>query len=156
MDKYSVISRIENFAPPETAEEWDCSGWLVETNKKEISKIMLALTVTDDIVKQAEQSNCDMIISHHPLFEIPTSYKNTNIYCAHTNMDIAAGGTTDSLIEKLMAFGLTVKEKSIAENNFVRYVKTEIAENELLTILSKISPNLRYVNKNSVKKVRKK
>ena len=155
MDKYSIIRRIEEFAPPETAEKWDCSGWLVETNKKEISKIILALTVTDDIIKQAQEADCDMIISHHPLFKIPVKYKNIDIYCAHTNMDIAKGGTTDSLIDVLQKIGLPIKEKIFAEKSFVRYTDTNISEKELLSILSKISPNLRYVNPNSAKTFKK-
>lgn len=68
MDKYEIIKRIEAYAPLELAESWDCSGWLVETEKKDIQKVMLALTVTDDVVKQAKEQNCDIIISHHPLF----------------------------------------------------------------------------------------
>ena len=149
MDKYSIVKRTEEFAPPETAEEWDCSGWIVETNKKEVSRIMLALTVTDDIINQAKKQNCDMIISHHPMFFVPESYKNIDIYCAHTNMDIAEGGTTDSLIGKLESLGLPVTEKITKENSFVRYIKTNISKTDLLNILSNISPNLRYTGKNS-------
>lgn len=33
MDKSEIIRKIEDFAPPELAESWDCSGWLVETAK---------------------------------------------------------------------------------------------------------------------------
>ena len=101
MDKYQIVQKIEDFAPSETAESWDCSGWLVETNKSEINKIMLALTVTDNIIKQAKIQGCDMIISHHPMFSVPTDYRDIDIYCAHTNMDLADGGTTDSLISKI-------------------------------------------------------
>lgn len=67
MNKQVIVEKIENFAPLELAEDWDCSGWLVNTGKDEVNKIMLALTVTDEVIKQAEKNNCDMIISHHPL-----------------------------------------------------------------------------------------
>ena len=63
MNKYEITKRIEKFAPPELAEKWDCSGWLVETENQDIKKIMLCLTVTDDVVRQAREQNCDMIIS---------------------------------------------------------------------------------------------
>ena len=140
MNKYELTKRIENFAPLETQEKWDCSGWIVDApNHDEISKVMLCLTVTDDVVKQAQANNCDMIISHHPLFFVPFSYlskdsschseaenfrdpsltlrmttaeeshkisfinnKTINIYCAHTNLDLAQGGTTDVLIENVI------------------------------------------------------
>lgn len=101
MNKYKIITRIEQFAPLDTQEKWDCSGWLVETKNQDIEKIMLCLTVTDNIVRQAREQNCDMIISHHPLFTVPLLYKNIDIYCAHTNLDRAHGGTTDTLIKTL-------------------------------------------------------
>ena len=140
MDKYEITNRIEKFAPLETQEKWDCSGWLVETSKKDVNKIMLALTVTDDIIKQAKENNCDMIISHHPLFTVPISYKNIDIYCAHTNMDLAQGGTTDCLIKEL-GFVPSLSE------GFLRYVDIEISLDDLLLRLRKISPNLRFVKK---------
>lgn len=146
MNKYEIIKKIEDFAPPETQEKWDCSGWLVETNKSDVSRVMLCLTVTENVVKQAVAQNCDMIISHHPLFFIPFKFFQRkgliDIYCAHTNMDRTAGGTTDTLIK---ALGFNVGEAV----DFVRYVSTEISLQKLLGCLSKISPNLRYTNPNS-------
>ena len=65
MDKYEIVKEIENFAPLELAESWDCSGWGVDSPVSEVEKVMLCLTVTDDIVKQAKAQNCQMIISHH-------------------------------------------------------------------------------------------
>ena len=144
MDKNKIIRRIENFAPPETAEPWDCSGWLVKTERVDVNSIMLALTITEDVVNQAKNKNCEMIISHHPLFCVPISYKNIDMYCAHTNMDLASGGTTDSLIEKLSDCGLSINNKITIPESFVRYIETDIELNDLLKILSEISPNLRW------------
>ena len=142
MDKYEIVKRIENFAPLELAESWDCSGWLVETKNTDIQKIMLALTVTEDVLRQAKSKNCDMIISHHPLFFVPFNYKDIDIYCAHTNMDRAEGGTTDKLISVL---GLT-KTKNIGD--FTRLVSLDkpLAIKNFIDILKTISPNMRYVN----------
>ena len=142
MDKYQIVNRIENFAPLELAESWDCSGWLVETKNANIQKVLLALTVTGDVVRQAKAKNCDMIISHHPLFFVPFNYKDIDIYCAHTNMDRAEGGTTDELIKVL---GLT-KTKNIGD--FTRLVSLDkpLAIKNFIDILKTISPNMRYVN----------
>ncbi len=142
MDKYKIIEKIEDFAPPELAESWDCSGWLVETPERSINKIMLALTVTDDVVRQTGEKKCDMIISHHPLFCVPLEYKDINIYCAHTNMDRAEGGTTDTLINSL---GL---KKSGNTGEFTRFVNLDcaIVLEDFIKMLKKVSPNLRYVN----------
>ncbi len=150
MDKYEIVSKIEKFAPLETQEKWDCSGWAVErVNNIEVNKILFALTVTDDIVKQAKEKNCDMIISHHPLFYVPLKYKDINIYCAHTNLDRAEGGTTDTLISEL-GFQKT------ATDDFVRIVELEetITVDELKNRLLKISPKLRYINNLNAKKIK--
>ena len=80
MDKEQIIQIIENFAPLNLAEEWDASGRIVDAeNITQVEKVMLCLTVTEDVVRQAKLNNCDMIISHHPLFFVPFEYKNINI-----------------------------------------------------------------------------
>ncbi len=150
MDKYEIVKKIEKFAPVETQEQWDCSGWGVECSKSrlgipaqqnEINRILFCLTVTDNIINQAREKNCDMIISHHPLFYVPIEWKDINIYSAHTNLDLAEGGTTDTLIAKL---GFKKSENQ----SFVRIVRLDnaISAEELKQKLLKIAPKLRYVN----------
>lgn len=150
MNKFDLTRKIEQFAPLETQDEWDNSGWLVCTPQKEVSKIMLALTITDDIYEQAKSQKCDMIISHHPLFFVPLKYSDINMYCAHTNLDKAQGGTTDTLIEQL---GLQVNR---VENEYVRIVELEtaVSTEDFTTKLKKISPNLRYVNNKGITKIK--
>lgn len=141
MNKYEIVRKIEEFAPLETQEKWDASGWIVELTNNEVNKIMFALTITDKIFEQAMTQNCDMIISHHPLFFVPLEYRKINMYCAHTNLDRAEGGTTDLIINKL---GF----KKSYNDDFVRVVELEkpISVEELKNKLLKISPKLRYVN----------
>lgn len=160
MLKQDVYKQINDFAPYNTAEKWDCSGWIVDNSKKSVEKVMLCLTVTDDIVEQAEKSGCDLILSHHPLFFVPLKYKDINILCAHTNLDKAIGGTTDTLIAKL---GLSEYQEAIPSifeteaDEFVRYVNLEkpLNINDFIKLLHFISPNLRYVNNNGVKTIKK-
>ena len=141
MNKYEIVRKIEEFAPLETQEKWDASGWIVALANNEVNKIMFALPITDKVFEQAITQNCDMIISHHPLFFVPLEYRKINMYCAHTNLDRAEGGTTDLIIKKL---GL----KKSYYDDFVRVVELEkpISVEELKNKLLKISPKLRYVN----------
>lgn len=152
MNKYKIITRIEQFAPLETQEKWDCSGWLVETKNQDIEKIMLCLTVTDDIVRQAREQNCDMIISHHPLFTVPLLYKNIDIYCAHTNLDRAQGGTTDTLIKTL---GLDQFIVANSGEGFTSYINYETSLQDFVKRLKTISPHLRYVNNKGVTELKR-
>lgn len=96
---------------------WDNSGLLVENQDKKISKILATLEVSDSVIDEAIDSNCDMIISHHPLFIKPInslSYKNiyqsyairlikNNIplYSCHTNYDKLRDGLNDFVIKIL-------------------------------------------------------
>ena len=101
LNKYEIVQKIEDFAPLDTQEKWDASGWIVDLEGASVSKILFALTITDKIVEQAISKGCDMIISHHPLFFVPFEYRKINMYCAHTNLDRAEGGTTDLILEEL-------------------------------------------------------
>lgn len=160
MNKYEITKRIEKFAPPELAEKWDCSGWIVETSNTDIQKIMLCLTVTDDVVKQAKNQNCDMIISHHPLFKInchseliSESLKPLiDIYCAHTNLDRAKGGTTDTLIKTLGLSDFYIKNFG---GEFTRYIDFQTSVQDFITKLKVISPHLRYVNNKGITKLKR-
>jgi len=160
MDKYEIAKRIEDFAPIETQEDWDCSGWAVDVEGyDEINKIMLCLTVTEDIIKQAKEQNCDLIISHHPMFWIncyselvSESYvPKINIYCAHTNMDKAQGGTTDTIIEKL---GLNNYKISV-EHDFLRIIDYKTTVAEFNKLIKPISPNARIINNKRVEQLKR-
>lgn len=144
MNKYEISKRIENFAPLETAEPWDCSGWVVDNAEKNVSKIMLCLTVTGDIVNQARKNHCDMIVSHHPLFFVPIDWRDINMYSAHTNLDKANGGTTDTIITTL---GLD-KYRISSDHEFLRFIefKDGIKVKDFSQIISLNFPQARLVN----------
>lgn len=106
-----LIKKIEKFAPLETAQDWDNSGWQINLGINETKKILLTLDITEYTVNEAVINECDMIISHHPLFFSPIKcickpfiikaiQNNIQIYSAHTNLDIADGGVNDKLAEK--------------------------------------------------------
>lgn len=106
-----IYDYIDGFAPFNTAEEWDNVGLLIGSADKTVEKILFALDITSDIIKQAAEQNADLIITHHPvifkpLFSVPKDslvYKiienGLSIICAHTNYDIAVGGVNDILCE---------------------------------------------------------
>ncbi len=149
MNKYELVSKIEKIAPLETQEDWDCSGWVVDTKDSEVKKVMLALTITDDVVNQAKQRGCDMIVSHHPMFSVPLKYKDINIYASHTPMDKAKGGTTETLIQELGYQDFEVID------DFVRRIQTDISVNDFRKKLEQISNNVRLINNNSVENIKK-
>lgn len=147
MNKYEIVRKIEEFAPLETQEKWDASGWIIDTKSEEITKIMFALTITESVANQARKHGCDMIISHHPLFYVPLEFQDINMYCAHTNLDKAKGGTTDLILKELGLKG--------EGDEFVRkvYLDKPIQVNQLKIMLQKISPKLRMVNNYNIDEI---
>ena len=103
-----IAAAIEKIAPRELAGDWDNVGALVD-NGGEVSSVLVSLDITDDVVNEAEQAGCQLIVAHHPVIFHPlkslvygsTVYrmvkKGISAVCAHTNLDAAAGGVNDIL-----------------------------------------------------------
>lgn len=112
-----IMQTMEALAPVSLAEDWDNVGLQVGHPEKDINRVLLALTATEDVVDEAINCRYDMILTHHPLiFSALKSMREdqplTRIlaklirydiahYCAHTNLDIADGGVNDALAAKL-------------------------------------------------------
>ena len=107
MEINKIIEAVEAVAPLTEAEEWDNSGWQIETAEKETSKVLTALDINDNTVEQAIQNGCGLILSHHPVFFSPIKTitqsfitkavkHNIGVYSAHTNLDKAKGGINEA------------------------------------------------------------
>lgn len=122
MEINKIVNVLENFAPLELQEAWDNCGFQIDFVQREIKKVLLCVSVTQDIINQAVTGNFDLIISHHPLFFVPFEFnKNIPIYSAHTNLDKAEGGTTDTLVEDLELSGA----QKITVGDFLRLVQVK-------------------------------
>lgn len=63
----NVVELLNHLAPETLACEWDNVGLTVGRLDKNVSKILVALEVTNDVVNKAIEEQADMIITHHPL-----------------------------------------------------------------------------------------
>ena len=64
----TVEKLINEIAPFETAEAFDNPGLLVGRRDAEVTKVLVALDATLDVVMEAERLKAELIVSHHPLF----------------------------------------------------------------------------------------
>lgn len=141
---------IDSLAPFETQESWDNSGFLVGNGEKEVKKVLLALDVTEPVLKEAAEKGADLVVSHHPVIfgalkefhpkniAFLAAEKGIAIISAHTCLDIAEGGVNDCLAaalglqnvtkiddgEGLLRIGELKKELSCED--FVKYVAEKI------------------------------
>lgn len=120
-----IIKILEEYAPPELAESWDNSGWQVFYGNDNTTKVLLCLSVTDDVINQAAELGCNLIVSHHPVIFKPLKVikdvkiikaiqRGIQIYSLHTNCDKTNNGTSDLIAQKLNL------KKTAVLNDFVR------------------------------------
>ncbi|MGM0667778.1 MAG: Nif3-like dinuclear metal center hexameric protein, partial [Bacteroidota bacterium] len=118
-----LITYLEASVPPAYQESYDNSGLQVGDENSTVDSALLSLDITEEIVDEAEQRKCGLVISHHPLIFQPLkcigtgSYveriirkaiqKDISLYSMHTNLDIISGGVSYRMAEKL---GLTNTE----------------------------------------------
>ena len=107
-----ILTYVQQLAPPELAESWDNPGLLVDCGA-EVTSILVALDVTDEVIAEAEYQGCQLIVTHHPVIFKPLRSlargslpyrlikKNISALCAHTNLDAAEGGVNDILCRLL-------------------------------------------------------
>lgn len=112
----SFIEEMEQLAPPDLAEDFDCGkiGLIVE-GRPDISKVCCALDATTSVVRKAVEAGADMLVVHHtPLWTPVTALTgptaslmrqmlaaNMNLYVMHTNFDHSPEGVNDALAELL-------------------------------------------------------
>lgn len=108
-----IYEYLESFAPFENQEQWDNSGLLVGSLKKEVKKVAVVLDVCASTVQEAIKLSADLIISHHPLIFKPKknflsdcaeyllACNDISVISSHTCLDGADEGVNDVLC-KLM------------------------------------------------------
>lgn len=116
--KVSTIEDImEKFAPAILKEDYDNVGLMVGDSAAEVTKILIALDCTLDVISEAVNKGCNLILTHHPLlFNKPKTItmdtivgkkiiklikNDINVYASHTNLDSARGGLNDIACEIL-------------------------------------------------------
>ena len=62
-----VAAVIEAFAPLSLQESYDNSGLIVGRADDEVHQALLAVDVTEEVIAEAIENKCDMIITHHPI-----------------------------------------------------------------------------------------
>lgn len=107
-----ILDYFEQIAPKELAEEWDNVGLLVGRIGDDITKVLVCLDFSENILEQAIEEKCEMIVTHHPVIFKPlktltnplllrAAANNICVYSCHTNLDFAEGGVNEALAEEL-------------------------------------------------------
>ena len=112
-----IIGALEEFAPIALQDGFDNAGLQVGDTSQKATGVLICLDVTEEVIDEAIELDCNLIISHHPLLFKPIksltgktyierciikACKNDIVvYSAHTNLDNAYRGVSYHLAEKI-------------------------------------------------------
>lgn len=122
-----IISYLEEIAPLSLQESYDNSGLLIGSAEWNINKALLTLDITSEVIEEAIEQKCELIIAHHPLIFkglkritgandveksiIKAIKADIAIYAIHTNLDNVYNGVNNLLASKLGLKNLQILSK---------------------------------------------
>lgn len=112
-----IVNFLETEFPISYQENYDNSGLLVGDLNTEVSKILVSLDCTENVINESIEKSCNLIIVHHPIIfkglkkitgsnyverTIIKAIKNEiAIFACHTNLDNVVDGVNFKIAEKL-------------------------------------------------------
>ena len=112
-----IYQYLDGLAPFSLQMDFDNAGFLVGRGDRSVDKILVSLDITEEVVSEAVELGCQLIVSHHPVIFFPAKSvtdttpggrillslveHNIAAICAHTNLDAVSGGINDALAQRL-------------------------------------------------------
>ncbi|CAM4193024.1 dinuclear metal center protein, YbgI/SA1388 family [Pedobacter westerhofensis] len=112
-----LIKHLEEYAPLNYQEDYDNSGLLTGDLNQEITGALVALDCVEEIVDEAIDKGCNLIITHHPIVfkglkkltgknyvervVLKAIKNNIALYAIHTNLDSVHNGVNGVICKRL-------------------------------------------------------
>ncbi len=112
-----ILTWVDAHAPLRFSESWDSCGLQVGDPEGKVDRVLVALDPGSETLLEAEAKDCQCLLTHHPLIFRPLSavrpdlypgalvmmalQKGVHVISAHSNLDVALGGTNDQLARLL-------------------------------------------------------
>ena len=112
-----IISFLETIADPSLQESYDNTGLITGESNWECSGIIVSLDAIEEVVKEAIERKCNLIVAHHPIIfgglkkingknyvekTVIAAIKNDiAIYAIHTNLDNVIDGVSAKMAKML-------------------------------------------------------
>lgn len=113
MKLQDLLDAFELVAPGSLQEQYDNSGLQIGSPMQDVTKGLICLDVTPEVVREAVEIGCDLILTHHPLLfkglkkitgqnpvgqvVIEAIKNNIAIVSVHTNLDNIQRGVNEKL-----------------------------------------------------------
>ena len=124
MKVQDITSYLESVAPVSLQEHYDNAGLITGSPAWECTGIITTLDATEEVVQEAIEKKCNLIVAHHPIIfgglkkitgknyverTVIAAIKNDiAIYAIHTNLDNVIDGVNGSIADKLGLINRTV------------------------------------------------
>lgn len=112
-----IIYALEKFAPPSYQESYDNCGLIVGNDNENCSGVLATLDVTVQVVEEAINNGCNLIVAHHPIIFsglkkitgknyvertiIKAIKHDIAIFAIHTNLDNIYNGVNQIFAQKI-------------------------------------------------------
>lgn len=112
-----IIQYLEGIAPAAYQEGYDNSQLITGNSNAPVTNLLITLDVTEEVVQEAVDKDCNMIVAHHPIvFKGLKSLTGKNyvertvikaikhdiaIYAIHTNLDNVFNGVNKKISDKI-------------------------------------------------------
>jgi len=140
-----VITYLEKIAPPALQESYDNAGLLTGDSNWNCSGIICCLDATEEVIKEALQKDCNLVVAHHPIIfsglkkingknyvekAIITAIKNdVAIYAIHTNLDNVIDGVNGAIARLLALENISIlSQKPNVLKRLITFVPDDKAE----------------------------
>jgi len=127
-----LLSVVGEIADPGLAEPWDNVGLMVGDPGQSVTGVLVALDPAEDVMEEAQEKSCNVLLTHHPLIFKPLKSLVLNRYPGnllakamkdgiavigcHTNLDKVSGGVNDALAETIGLVNSRVLEQGSGES----------------------------------------
>lgn len=121
-----ITQALETFAPIPLQEEYDNCGLIFGTKSQAVNAALLTLDCTEEVLEEAIEKQCNLIIAHHPpVFKgikklngqtyterllVKAIQHNIALYAMHTNADNVLWGVNNCMADKL---GLDTENRQV-------------------------------------------
>lgn len=143
MKVFQIANELEKLAPLAYAEDFDNVGLLVGNANADVSKVLVTLDTTEEVVMEAISKGANLIVSFHPIIFsgmkkitgknyveriVQLAIKNDiNIYATHTALDNSQFGVNFQIAEQL---SLKNRKILIPQKDTLRHLVTYVPSNK--------------------------
>lgn len=122
-----IMEEMEKISPLSIIHKGDNSGLLTGSEDMEVTKVLTALDITCDVVREAAAKGANVIVAHHPVIFHPLYNLNDNdpaclafkhniaCICFHSPLDMADGGINDIIHDMLKDEFKLSKREAVVE-----------------------------------------